>query len=150
MGTDLWVEIHDSGRQYLCQAFTTLHISNQQIPSKTKSIERNSCLTVGARALCKHSHRSSEGYWGICKGPESVKNDIALSKLLHLLDQCVWINLHKMSGTNTDETIIEIRESQGYGARWTWRIESGQIVDMKFRGFVEPMMVNGHEVGWRH
>jgi hypothetical protein len=27
-------------------------------------------LTVGARAFCKHAHRSSEGFWGQVKGTE--------------------------------------------------------------------------------
>ena len=31
----------------------------------------------------------------------------------------------------------------GYGARWTYNGQS-------FRGFLEPQMVDGHEVGWRH
>lgn len=31
-------------------------------------------LSVGARALCKHAHRSSEGYWGEPRGTEQVKN----------------------------------------------------------------------------
>ena len=31
----------------------------------------------------------------------------------------------------------------GYGARWT--SDASQ-----FRGFLEPQMVDGHEVGWRH
>ena len=31
----------------------------------------------------------------------------------------------------------------GYGVRWT---ADGR----EFRGFLEPQMVNGHEVGWRH
>lgn len=31
-------------------------------------------LTVGARALCKHAHRSSEGFWGNVKGTEGQKN----------------------------------------------------------------------------
>jgi len=32
-------------------------------------------LTVGARALCKHAHRSSEGFWGAIKGTELQKNE---------------------------------------------------------------------------
>lgn len=34
-------------------------------------------LSVGARALCKHAHRSSEGYWGEPRGTEQVKNQHA-------------------------------------------------------------------------
>lgn len=42
----------------------------------------------------------------------------------------------------------------GYGARWLAILsDSGSKNDrpvLKFRGFVEPMMENGHEVGWKH
>lgn len=31
----------------------------------------------------------------------------------------------------------------GYGARWTYD-------GSQFRGFLEPQMVDGHDVGWRH
>jgi hypothetical protein len=31
-------------------------------------------LSVGARALSKHAHRSSEGFWGELRGTELVKN----------------------------------------------------------------------------
>ena len=31
----------------------------------------------------------------------------------------------------------------GYGVRWS-------LNDLAFRGFLEPQMVDGHEVGWRH
>lgn len=34
-------------------------------------------LTVGARAWCKHGHRSSEGFWGQVKGTEIEKNEAA-------------------------------------------------------------------------
>lgn len=39
--------------------------------------KKPSILSVGARALCKHAHRSSEGYWGEPKGSESLKNEHA-------------------------------------------------------------------------
>ena len=31
----------------------------------------------------------------------------------------------------------------GYGVRWT-------ADGLQFRGFLEPQMIDGHEVGWRH
>jgi hypothetical protein len=40
-------------------------------------IKNPSKLTVGARALCKHAHRSSEGFWGVVKGTEAEKNEMA-------------------------------------------------------------------------
>eukprot|EP00965_Chrysotila_dentata_P043473 1444886-Pleurochrysis_carterae.AAC.1 len=38
-------------------------------------------LSVGARALSKHAHRSAEGYWGECSGNEHAKNRHALAVL---------------------------------------------------------------------
>jgi len=42
-----------------------------------KKVKHPSKLTVGARAWCKHAHRSSEGFWGIAKGSEMEKNVMA-------------------------------------------------------------------------
>ena len=84
-------------------------------------------LTVGARALTKHCHRSSEGFWGLFRGSELQKNNDANEKLKQILTDCVWINIHKL---NHNETIVECRIEQGYGMRWT-----GEGV---FRGFLEP------------
>lgn len=39
--------------------------------------------------------------------------------------------------------MIEIRTIEGYGVRW---LHDGT----EFRGFLEPQMEDGHEVGWRH
>jgi len=41
----------------------------------------------------------------------------------------VWINLHKPN-TKFEGYIVEIRESSGYGIRWT--------LEGEFRGLVEP------------
>lgn len=41
---------------------------------RLKSISK---LSVGARALMKHSHRSSDGFWGNPTGPEHQKNENA-------------------------------------------------------------------------
>lgn len=37
-------------------------------------------LSVGARALCKHAPRSSEGFWGEPRGTETQKNEHARKK----------------------------------------------------------------------
>ena len=87
-----------------------------------------SILSVGARALCKHAHRSSEGYWGEPRGTESLKNEHAKQKADLILNECVWINLHSLP---QNEYIIECRVEQGYGIRWT-------IKGAVFRGFLEP------------
>lgn len=36
-----------------------------------------------------------------------------------------------------------MRTLEGYGVRW-------QLEGYEFRGFLEPQMVDGHAVGWRH
>lgn len=62
-------------------------------------------LTVGARALCKHAHRSSEGFWGIPKGTEVEKNEIADSVAKIIADECTWMNVHILPHS---EMIIEV------------------------------------------
>ena len=98
-------------------------------------------LTVGAKALCKHSHRSvTESFWPGQDGKEIEKN-LNAEKMLNLfLDECVWINIHLLPH---ELVIIELRIDKGYGIRW-------QINDGMFRGFLEPQMEDGHEKGWIH
>jgi hypothetical protein len=96
-------------------------------------------LSVGARALCKHAHRSSEGFWGEPRGTEIQKNANARGVNDKILQNCVWINIHSLP---RDEYVIECRVEQGYGIRWT--------IDGTFRGFLEPQMLQGHSKGWKH
>lgn len=96
-------------------------------------------LTVGARALTKHAHRSSEGFWGLIKGTEAEKNDSAETVARLIIDECIWVNAHILPHS---EHIIECRNSKGYGIRWTIKGE--------FRGFLEPQMEGGHDKKWRH
>ena len=57
--------------------------------------EGKSELTVGARALAKHSHRDeTESWWGICTGTEAAKNEHAFRILQKILDDAHWINIH--------------------------------------------------------
>jgi len=51
-------------------------------------------LTVGARALTKHAHRSSEGFWGQIKGTEAEKNEMAENIVRLIVDECIWVNAH--------------------------------------------------------
>jgi hypothetical protein len=62
-------------------------------------------LTVGARAWCKHGHRSSEGFWGAVKGTEIEKNQQAEVIARLIIDECVWINAHILPHS---EHIIEV------------------------------------------
>ncbi len=84
-------------------------------------------LTVGARALCKHAHRSSEGFWGIIKGTESEKNEQAEGVAKSIVNEAIWVNAHILPHS---EHIIECRNEKGYGIRWT--------IGGEFRGFLEP------------
>ena len=98
-------------------------------------------LTVGAKALCKHSHRSvTESFWPGQGGKEIEKNENAEKMLNLFLNECVWINIHLLPH---NLIIIELRIDKGYGIRW-------QINDGMFRGFLEPQMEDGHEKGWIH
>ena len=106
---------------------------------KQKQKNPASKLTVGARALTKHCHRSSEGFWGQFRGTEEKKNIDANKKLDEILRDCIWINVHIIVHS---EIIVECRIEQGYGMRWTG--------DGRFRGFLEPQMAEGHAIGWRH
>lgn len=98
-------------------------------------------LTVGGRALSKHSHRDvSDSWWGVCTGSEEEKNRHALRVTLKILKAATWINIHQLP---QDVKVIEVRNMEGYGVRWK---HDGS----EFRGFLEPQMAGGHTVGWRH
>ena len=73
-------------------------------------------MSVGARALCKHAHRASDGFWGDPRGTELVKNAHSSEIAKKILNECVWINIHTLPH---DEFIIECRVELGYGIRWT-------------------------------
>uniref|UniRef100_A0A0B6ZPP1 Uncharacterized protein n=1 Tax=Arion vulgaris TaxID=1028688 RepID=A0A0B6ZPP1_9EUPU len=111
------------------------------VNSFTEKHSPNSDLWVGARALAKHYHRDqSESFWGDCTGREEAKNNHAFTLLNKVLDNAVWINIHWLPH---DVFIIEARQDQGYGLRWS-------ADGASFRGFLEPQMIDGHEVGWKH
>jgi len=104
-------------------------------------------LTVGARALAKHCHRGSDGWWGKCSGSEAAKNGAATIICKRIIGDAIWINLHAIVG---DVVISEYRVAEGYGARWAVARTSGGGAPCEFRGFLEPMFEGGHEKGWRH
>ncbi|RUP51447.1 hypothetical protein BC936DRAFT_148124 [Jimgerdemannia flammicorona] len=157
-------------------SFTTVHERKNFQPVR-KGV-KPSTLTVGAKALTKHWHRDvGSGFWGVATGSERAKNETANAVLAKILTDPAWINLHWLPH---DITAYEIRNAQGYGARWEVR-ESGSsfgtasvlptanpastaadvltaTTDLveeteerwTFRGFLEPQMVGGHEKGWVH
>ena len=71
-----------------------------------KRMKNISKLSVGARALQKHSHRSSDGFWGSATGSEIQRNSNANKVAVSILKECVWINVHKVLHS---EVIIECR-----------------------------------------
>lgn len=131
-------------------------------------------LTAGARAWSKHFHRSqteetpdsevgqrmtqkpaeagNTGWWGTPSGPVVVINEKALKLFRKVMDNASWRNLHWLPH---QVLIYEVRVPDGYGMRWSQdqSDEAQTTVEVKdwvFRGFLEPQMKNGHEVGWRH
>ena len=112
----------------------TLWLSFQKINKK------NSILSVGARALSKHCHRSQDNWWGAFTGTEKEKNQLAIKVLIRILNDISWINIHVLPH---DKYVFEIRCTDGFGVRWS---HDGNT----FRGFLEPQMMAGHEKRWKH
>ncbi|KAF8627721.1 hypothetical protein AX15_004279 [Amanita polypyramis BW_CC] len=130
-------------------------------------------LTTGARAWSKHFRRSmppdvqdgegadsemgskkqkkAAGWWGIASGPVATINAKALVLFWRVMNGATWRNLHWLPH---EVLVYEVRVAEGYGMRWS-QDRSASVVGTEeerpwmFRGFVEPMMENGHEVGWR-
>ena len=48
--------------------------------------------------------------------PDSSKNSLALDVITHLLAKCCWLNLHIVPPHGD---VFEIRDADGYGARWS-------------------------------
>lgn len=161
-------------------ALTTGSALGSLPPTKAQCLEAyqlpNSVgLTAGARAWTKHAHRSQElhpanvskkykgeaGWWGRAQGPKTVLNENALELFWRIVNTTSWRNLHWLPHK---VLVYEMREPEGYGMRWSQdqSVNEGEdgeegrrdLVLMGrpwvFRGFVEPMIENGHEVGWRH
>ncbi len=90
----------------------------------------------------KHAPRSSEGYWGEHNGlTEKQRNENSLRIMNRLLDECIWINVHTFNQKSV-QVILEVRDTKGYGGRWT--------IECEFRGLVEPQIEGGHNNKWMH
>ncbi|GJE97277.1 hypothetical protein PsYK624_134930 [Phanerochaete sordida] len=107
---------------------------------------------------------ASSGWWGTPSGPVTAINERALALFWRVVDSASWRNLHWLPH---GVLVYEARAPEGYGMRWAQdlsglldeddrtRVRHDCADEVKkrpwqFRGFVEPMMENGHEVGWRH
>lgn len=142
------------------------------------TLSNSANLSAGARAWTKHAHRSgtipatakiirtkeaeaeallsSFGWWGRPKGPVDVINAQALELFWKVVRNATWKNLHWLPH---QVLVYEARVQEGYGMRWSQNrsfhegSNDRDAVDARpwqFRGFVEPMMEDGHERGWRH
>ncbi len=162
-----------------------LRAANTLLEPKKKASARcgqHQRLTVAAKARSKHAPRAiqDDSFFGVARGPVALQNKQAEEMVQTLLENCLWINCHVFGGltkTSKDKNnynggddfsswVLEIRQEQGYGARW--RVEqspfgdtdSDKLVSKKedgqpqvvvtFRGFLEPQMEDGHERRWRH
>eukprot|EP00735_Rhodelphis_limneticus_P007110 TRINITY_DN19609_c0_g1::TRINITY_DN19609_c0_g1_i1::g.24506::m.24506 TRINITY_DN19609_c0_g1::TRINITY_DN19609_c0_g1_i1::g.24506 ORF type:complete len:321 (+),score=-37.81 TRINITY_DN19609_c0_g1_i1:116-1078(+) len=126
-------------RMTLLTSFHRCHKESSDVESLKKS-NRQTILSVGARALSKHALRSSECFWGMVRGSEAEKNEHARCIIESILDNAVWMNVHTLPHSYHT---FEVRTKEGYGARWT---SDG----MSFRGFLEPQHPDGHALRWRH
>jgi hypothetical protein len=86
-------------------------------------------LTVAARALTKHVHRSPEAFWGgEVRGSVPEKNALAAQMLNRILDHATWWNVF---GHFAHDLVYEARVPSGHGARWGF-------AGREFIGFLEP------------
>jgi hypothetical protein len=88
-------------------------------------------LTVAARALTKHVHRSPGAFWGTVGGTVTDKNAAARAVLERILDEQRWWNVF---GHFQHEAVYEARVPSGHGARWA---QGGA----ELIGFLEPFIV---------
>lgn len=133
--------------------------------SRPRSTERESCRrstspvedqTVADSDQGKSTKRQSkkgtktEGWWGTASGPIPVINEKALALFWKIMNYATWRNLHWLPH---QVLVYEVRVAEGYGMRWAQDLSQPQSTTEKpwvFRGFLEPQMENGHELGWRH
>jgi len=128
-------------------SFDFLPPSPKQLMKSFNILQNNQARqTVGSRALSKHFHRGEERFWGEAKGTDLDQIKHSVDILTKILKECCWLNVHLLPH---DVIVFEIRQPQGYGARW---IINNKLFDegIEFRGFLEPQMENGHEIGWKH
>ncbi|KAF6752814.1 hypothetical protein DFP72DRAFT_903692 [Ephemerocybe angulata] len=97
--------------------------------------------------------RATDG-GGRPSGPVQGINERTLKLFWKIVEGATWRNLHWLPH---QVLVYEVRVEDGYGMRWSQDQNAtldGEVNDSVkpwiFRGFVEPMMENGHEVGWRH
>lgn len=100
----------------------------QLLTSASQHHSAADALTVTARALTKHVHRSSETFWGVVHGSVAEKNAQAERILSHILDHTTWWNVF---GHYQHVLVYEARVASGHGARWG--MDGKELI-----GFLEP------------
>ena len=102
--------------------------TDELLASATARFNPHDELTVAARALAKHAHRSPDRFWGEVSGPTAVRNAQAIEVLTRVLTGRTWWNVF---GHFAHDTVFEARLPTGHGARWG---HDGT----EFIGFLEP------------
>lgn len=105
------------------------------------------------RTKQQRAKAESAGWWGVPSGPVARINEQSLLLFWKVVNNASWRNLHWLPHR---VLAYEMRVPEGYGMRWSQdRAQEdeegvGEEKPWVFRGFLEPQMDNGHEVGWRH
>jgi hypothetical protein len=75
---------------------TAFNARHSTVPAGSRTASE---LTVGARALAKHTGRAANGWWGNgLRGSEADKNAAAAVVLDRILAEAVWLNVHQFAG----------------------------------------------------
>lgn len=98
------------------------------LASASARVHPHDQLSVAARALAKHAHRSPDRFWGEVSGPTAVRNAQAVEVVSRILAGRTWWNVF---GHFAHDTVFEARLPTGHGARWG---HDGS----EFIGFLEP------------
>lgn len=78
-------------------------------PEELKGNPNPPLLTVGARAIQKHSGRSTNSWWGNVYGfSEKQRNAQADAKIKEILSSACWINIHTL-GRMSAVITVEVR-----------------------------------------
>jgi len=81
-------------KQILIDSFNS--VNSKELNLKTNKPKSN--LTVGAKALSKHTVRSNDGFWPNSNGSEAQKNQKADKILREFFSSSTWINIHGLPG----------------------------------------------------
>lgn len=131
-------------------------------------------MSSGAVALCKHferggassEHGRAHPFWTLPIGSNENKTEVASQILEEMLAQTVWRNVMLL---HHGVAVYEIRNSRGYGMRWTLDIKEvnaaveteeharsseekddlgkdWETTSTTFRGFLEPIAGMDHEI----